>query len=162
MTADILIYAASLLLVLAGVAGLLLPAIPGAPLLFGGLFLASWWENFEYVGFWTLTALAILAVLTYVVDFVAGAMGAQKYGASNRAMLGAALGAIVGIFFGLVGVIVGPFVGAMIAEFSLDDKNLDDASRAGYGATIGLLLGTAFKMALAFTMLGIYAIVRWM
>lgn len=143
-------------------AGLLFPAVPGAPLLFGGLVLAAWAEDFAYVGGWTLGILAVLSLLTYIVDVIAGAFGAQKYGASGRAMFGAAVGAIVGIFFGLIGVLIGPFIGAMIAEFSLAEKTLDDASRAGFGATVGMLLGVAAKMALAFMMLGIFALVRWM
>lgn len=159
---NILLFAGAFALVVAGMAGLLLPAIPGAPLLFGGLVLLAWAEDFEYVGGWTLGVLAALSLLTYVVDVVAGAFGAKKYGASGRAMFGAAVGAVVGIFFGLIGVFVGPFVGALIAEFSQPDKTLDDAGRAGYGATIGLLLGTALKMALAFTMIGIYALVRFL
>lgn len=162
MAVDILLYIAAAALVALGMAGLLFPAIPGAPLLFGGLVLAAWAEDFVYVGGWTLGVLAILSLLTYAIDVIAGAFGAQKYGASSRAMLGAALGAFVGIFFGLIGVLIGPFVGAMIAEFSLAEKTLDDASRAGFGATVGMLLGVAAKMALAFMMLGIFALVRWM
>jgi len=162
LAVDILLYIAAAALVALGMAGLLFPAIPGAPLLFGGLVLAAWAEDFVYVGGWTLGVLAILSLLTYAIDVIAGAFGAQKYGASSRAMLGAALGAFVGIFFGLIGVLIGPFVGAMIAEFSLAEKTLDDASRAGFGATVGMLLGVAAKMALAFMMLGIFALVRWM
>ena len=162
MTVDILLFIGAAGLILLGMAGLLFPAVPGAPLLFGGLVLAAWAEDFAYVGGWTLGILAVLSLLTYIVDVIAGAFGAQKYGASGRAMFGAAVGAIVGIFFGLIGVLIGPFVGAMIAEFSLAEKTLDDASRAGFGATVGMLLGVAAKMALAFMMLGIFALVRWM
>jgi len=162
LTVDILLFIGAAGLILLGMAGLLFPAVPGAPLLFGGLVLAAWAEDFAYVGGWTLGILAVLSLLTYIVDVIAGAFGAQKYGASGRAMFGAAVGAIVGIFFGLIGVLIGPFVGAMIAEFSLAEKTLDDASRAGFGATVGMLLGVAAKMALAFMMLGIFALVRWM
>lgn len=146
-------------LVLAGLAGLLLPVLPGAPLLFAGLLLAAWAENFAFVGWKTLTVLGVLALLTYPADLMAGAFGAKRYGASPRAVTGAVLGAVVGIFFGLIGVIVGPFLGAAIGEL-LTQRHLGRAGRAGFGATVGLVLGVALKLALALTMLGIYAVVR--
>jgi uncharacterized protein YqgC (DUF456 family) len=144
---------------LAGLAGLVLPALPGAPLLFGGILLAAWIEDFEYIGTGTLIAIGVLAALTFVADFVAGAFGAKRYGASGRAVLGATIGAIVGIFFGLVGVLLGPFVGAVIGELSVR-RDIEAASRAGVGATIGLAIGTAAKLALGFAMIGIAVVMR--
>ena len=147
-------------LVVIGLVGLVLPAIPGAPLIFAGLLLAAWAEGFSYVGIWTIVALAILALLTYGVDFWATMFGAKKFGASKRAIIGALLGAIAGIFIGFPGVIFGPFIGAVIGELSAR-RNLQQAARAGMGATIGLVLGAALKIALALTMLGIFAVVRF-
>ena len=147
-------------LVVTGLVGLVLPAIPGAPLIFAGLLLAAWAEGFSYVGKWTIVALAILALLTYGVDLWATMFGAKKFGASKRAIIGALLGAIVGIFLGLPGIIFGPFIGAVIGELSAR-RNLQQAARAGIGATIGLVLGAALKIALALTMLGIFAVVRF-
>ncbi len=160
MTSHLLIFIPAVLLVAAGFAGLMLPALPGAPLLFSGLVLAAWAEDFAYVGTGTMVALAVLALFTYVVDIVAGAFGAKRYGASTRSVVGATLGAVVGIFFGIPGVILGPFVGAVIGEFSVNPK-LRDAGLAGWGATLGLLLGTAFKLSLAFTMVGIFLVMRF-
>jgi hypothetical protein len=156
-----LIWALAAVLIVGGLAGLVLPAIPGAPLLFGGLFLVAWAEDFAYLGTGTLVALGVLAALTFVVDFAAGAFGARRYGASGKAMLGAAIGATVGLFFGLVGVLIGPFIGAMIGELAVR-RDVAAASRAGVGATIGLALGTAAKLALGFTMLGLAAVVRFL
>jgi len=144
----------------AGLAGLLLPMLPGAPLLFGGLLLAAWIEDFAYVGTGTLAVLALLAVLTYVVDFLSGILGARHFGASGRAMIGAGIGAIVGIFMGLIGVLIGPFVGAVIGELTMR-RDMTAAGMAGIGTTIGLVLGTAAKMALAFSMLGIFLVMRF-
>lgn len=148
-------------LVVAGLIGLVLPAIPGAPLIFAGLVLAAWAESFKYVGLWTIVVLAVLAVLTYGVDFWATMFGAKKFGASKRAVIGALLGAIAGIFLGLPGVIFGPFIGAVIGELSAR-RNLQQAARAGIGATIGLVLGAALKIALAFAMIGIFIVVRFL
>jgi uncharacterized protein YqgC (DUF456 family) len=136
-----------------------LPALPGAPLLFAGLVLAAWAEGFAYVGVGTLTILGALAVLTYAVDFLAGAFGAKRFGASRRGMIGALVGALVGIFFGLPGVLLGPFTGAVLGELSTR-RSLGEAGVAGFGASLGLVLGAAAKLALAFSMLGVFAVAR--
>lgn len=156
-----LLFIVAAIFAVVGMVGLALPAIPGAPLLFVGLVLAAWAEDFEYVGTGTLVFLAALALLTYLVDLAAGAFGVQRFGASPRAMAGAAIGAIVGIFFGLIGVVVGPFIGAAVAELTVAGE-LRAAGRAGFGATVGLAIGTAAKIALAFAMLGIFAFMRLM
>ena len=159
MILDVVMWTAAGILVIAGLVGLILPAIPGAPLLFAGMFLAAWVEDFQYVGAGTLTVLAVLAALSYAADFAAGAFGARRFGASRRAVIGAALGAVVGMFFGLPGILLGPFAGAVTGELS-SRRSLGEAGRAGLGATIGLALGAAAKIALAFTMIGTFLLVR--
>lgn len=161
MVAEVLLWVIAAILVVAGLLGLVLPALPGAPLLFAGLLLAAWAEGFAYVGTGTLVVLALLALLTYAVDFAASAFGAKRFGASKRAVAGALLGALVGLFFGLPGVLLGPFVGAVIGELTAQ-RSLRDAGRAGVGATVGLALGAAAKLALAFSMLGIFGLARFM
>ncbi len=146
--------------VVAGLAGLVLPALPGAPLLLVGLVLAAWAEDFLYVGPGMLVVLGVLAALTYVVDFAASAFGARRFGASSRAVVGAALGGLVGLFFGLAGVLLGPFVGAVLGELSAQ-RSLGDAGRAGVGATLGLVVGLALKIALAVSMLALFAVDRF-
>jgi uncharacterized protein YqgC (DUF456 family) len=146
-------------MVLIGMAGLVLPGLPGPPLVFGGLLLAAWAEDFTYVGWPTLLVLGIMALLTYVVDFAATALGAKRFGASKRAVIGAALGALAGLFVGFIGVLIGPFIGAVIGELSAR-RSLEDATRAGIGATVGLALGAAAKFALAFSMVGIFVVAR--
>jgi hypothetical protein len=157
MTIVLWILAASL--VAAGLAGLVLPALPGAPLLFLGLVAAAWAEEFNYIGWGTLTLLGILCLLAYLVDFAAGAFGARHFGASRRAVIGAGCGTVGGLFFGLAGVLIGPFAGAVIGELTVR-TDLRAAGRAGLGATLGLALGAAAKIALAFTMLGLFLAVR--
>lgn len=146
-------------LVVAGLAGLVMPVIPGAPLLFLGLVAAAWAEGFAYVGWLTLTILGILCLLAYLVDFAAGAFGARHFGASGRAVIGAGLGAVAGFFFGLIGVVIGPFIGAVAGELTVH-RDLKRAGKAGLGTALGLALGAAAKIALAFSMLGIFAVVR--
>ena len=150
----------AVLLIVLGFAGLVLPALPGIPLVFAGLVLLAWAENFAYVGWVTLTLLGVLALLSYGIDFLASALGAKKFGASSRAVWGAAFGALVGLFFGLPGIVLGPFVGAVIGEFS-GRSTLGAAAHAGIGATLGLLFGALLKIALAFTMIGVFIVDRF-
>ncbi|MGI9326956.1 MAG: DUF456 domain-containing protein [Pseudomonadales bacterium] len=156
---DVLWWTLSLLLVVGGVAGLLLPAIPGPLLIFAGLWLAAWIEDYAEVGWGALTFIGLLALASYVADFVAGALGTKHFGASARAVWGAVLGAIVGIFLGLPGILLGPFVGAVIGELS-GRRSLQEAGLAGLGATLGLAVGVALKVALAVAMIGMFAVLR--
>jgi len=160
MALTILLWVLAIALVVAGLAGLVLPGLPGAPVLLGGLVLAAWAEGFEHVGANTLLLLGVLALLTYGVDLLASAFGARRFGASRRAVIGAVLGAVVGLFFGIPGVLLGPFIGAVLGELSTR-RDLKSAGRAGIGATIGLALGVAAKLALAFSMVGIFLVVRF-
>jgi uncharacterized protein YqgC (DUF456 family) len=158
-TIQILLWLLAAVLIALGFAGLILPAIPGIPLVFAGLVLLAWAENFAYVGWLTLTLLGMLALLSYGVDFLAAAFGAKKFGASSRAVAGAALGALAGLFFGLPGIVLGPFIGAVIGEFS-GRASARTSMKAGVGATLGLLFGALLKIALAFTLLGVFVLDR--
>jgi len=149
---------ASVLIVL-GLAGLILPVLPGIPLMYAGLVLLAWAEDFVHVGWLTLTLLGVLTLLSYGIDFLATALGAKRFGASPRAIAGAAIGALVGILFGLPGILLGPFVGAVLGEFSRK-ATFREATQAGVGATLGLLFGALLKIALAFTMLGVFVLDR--
>jgi uncharacterized protein YqgC (DUF456 family) len=138
-----------------------LPALPGAPLLFAGLFVAAWADDFVYVGVKTLIALGIMATLSYALEFAASALGARRFGASGRAITGAALGSVVGLFFGLPGILLGPFLGAVVGELTVR-RDLQAAAGSGVGAFLGLLLATAGKLALGFAMLGLFLLVRFL
>lgn len=160
MDVTLLLWILAALLVIGGIAGLVLPVLPGAPLVFAGLVAAAWAEHFVYIGTGTIILLALFAALASAVDFIASALGAKHCGASPRAVTGAVIGGVVGLFFGIPGVLLGPFAGAVIGELSLR-RNLHAATRAGLGASLGLLLGAAIKIALAFTMLGVFIVVRF-
>ncbi len=143
-----------------GLVGLVLPAIPGSGFILAGIVLAAWAEDFVHVGRGTLIAVAVLAALTYAVDFAAGALGAKHFGASRRAVVGAAIGAVVGLFMGLVGILVGPFVGAVVGEWTLR-RELHSAGRAGIGTALGLAVGVAANLALGLSMVGLFVLARF-
>lgn len=156
MTADTWWWLLAMLLVLVGVAGSILPALPGVPLVFAGLLLAAWIDGFEKVGWLPLVLLGLMTVLSFVIDFAASALGAKRVGATPLAIAGAAIGAVGGIFFGLPGLILGPFAGAVIGELVSHGK-VEQATRAGVATWMGLLFGTLAKLALVFSMLGLFA-----
>lgn len=137
-------------------AGTILPALPGVPLVFAGMFLAAWAGDFEIVGPAMLVVLGLLTVLSIVVDFVAAALGAKRVGASRLALIGAVLGTFAGLFFGPLGLLAGPFVGALIGEL-IHARELRQATRVGIGTWLGIVLGTVLKLGLAFGMLGLFA-----
>jgi uncharacterized protein len=144
----------ALILVLVGVAGTILPGVPGPVLVFAGIVVAAWADGFARIGIMTLAFLGLLTAVTYAIDFVASALGVQRVGASRRAVVGAALGALVGLFFGLPGLILVPFLGAVAAELTVRG-DLKAAGRAGVAAWLGFVLGAALKIALVFVMLGV-------
>lgn len=166
MDLNLLLYGIAALLAVAGMLGTVLPALPGIPLLFAGMWLAAWVDGYRHVGLVPLLVLGLLTAVSLGLDLWATAHGAGRVGASRKAMLGAALGTLVGLFFSLPGLILGPFVGALLGELahqrSLRTPALGHATRVGFGTWFGILLGTALKIALAFTMLGLFALAWWL
>jgi hypothetical protein len=157
MSIEVLWWVLALLLVAIGVAGSVLPALPGVPLVFAGLLLAAWAGGFEQVGPFPLVILGLLTMMSFAIDLAATALGAKRVGATKLAVVGAALGTLAGLFLGLPGLILGPFVGAVAGEL-MSHGQVQQATRAGIATWIGLLFGTLAKLALVFTMIGLFAL----
>jgi uncharacterized protein len=151
----ILLWVLGMALVVVGLVGIVLPALPGHALILAGLILAAWADHFTRVGAWTLVVIGIIGAASYPVDFLAAALGAKHLGASPRAMLGAGLGTVAGLFFGLPGIIIGPFVGAVMGELTVI-ADIRRAGKAGVAAWIGFAIGTAVKVGLGFLMIAIF------
>jgi uncharacterized protein YqgC (DUF456 family) len=151
----VLLWVIGCALVAIGLAGIVFPALPGTVLIFAGLLMVAWAEGFARVGVWTLVLIGVLGAVSYTVDFVAAALGARHVAASRRAIVGAALGTLLGLPLGLPGVIFGPLVGAVLGELSAH-RNYKRAATVGMAAWIGFLIGTAVKVALAFSMIAIF------
>lgn len=145
------------LLILIGLAGAIIPVLPGVPLVFGGMWLAAWADHYQHIGTFTLVLLGVLALLALAIDFVAGLFGAKRVGASVRALWGATIGTIVGSFFGLPGLLLGPFIGAVAGELSVGSR-VGKATSVGVGTWVGLVFGALAKLALCFTMLGVFVV----
>jgi uncharacterized protein YqgC (DUF456 family) len=146
--------------ILAGIGGLVAPLLPGPLLIFIGLFLIAWAEDFVYVSWPTLLILGLFMLVAHVIDFLAGVLGAKRFGASRAAMIGAAIGAFLGIFFGFIGIIIGPFLGAVIGQLT-DLSDLKSAGQVGVGTWIGFVFGMAAKIAIGLSMIGIFILVRF-
>ncbi len=150
-----LIYLLAGLLIAIGLVGTVLPIIPGVPLMFLGMWLVAWIEDFARVGAVTLWFLALLALLSVAVDLLASALGAQRVGASRGGLLGAMIGTVLGLFFGLPGILFGPLIGAVIGELAYRG-GLHGAARVGVATWAGIVVGAVFKVAIAFIMLGTF------
>jgi uncharacterized protein len=167
-------WALSIGLMLVGVAGTVLPMLPGTALVLGGVVLGAWIDDFTRVSGWTVGVIALLAGLAWVTDYVAALLGAKKAGASPMAVAGAAIGTVLGVFTGLIGLLFMPLAGAMAGEYwsrhrerggfgSTADQHAASrqAAKVGIATWIGLLLGTVVKLVLTFLMIGIFVVAWW-
>ncbi len=152
-----ILWLVAIILVVVGMIGVVVPAVPGTVAVFLGLLLAAWADNFTKVGWQTLVVLGILTLASFVVDFYTTNLTTRKVGASTLALVGAAVGLFAGLFFGVVGVIIGPFVGAFLGELIVRN-DVKQATKAGVGAWIGLALGIAARIGLGFMMIGIFVV----
>jgi hypothetical protein len=157
MPSQTLLYALAALLAAVGLAGIVVPALPGLPLVFAGMLLAAWAGGFEEIGVWVVVLLGLLTLLSLAVDFWATAHGARRVGASRKAVVGAVLGTFAGLFFFPVGLLLGPFAGALAGEL-LHGREWRQAARVGFGTWLGIVLAVVLKLGLAFAMVGIFAI----
>ena len=161
-----LYYLIAAAMIVVGLIGTVLPALPGLPLVFGGMLVAAWTGDFQQVGVPVLVVLGLLTLLSLAIDFWATALGARRVGASRKAVIGAMLGTLGGLAFGPLGILLGPFAGALAGELlhrrSLGAAHIGDAAKIGLGTWMGILFGVVLKLGLAFAMLGLFALAWWL
>ncbi len=166
MDQNALYYLIATFLILIGLAGTVLPALPGLPLIFAGMLLAAWAGDFQQVGIAMLVLLGVMTLLSIGIDLWATALGAKRVGASRKAIIGAVLGTVVGLAFGPLGLLLGPFAGALAGELlhrrSVGTQHWGDAAKIGFGTWMGILFGVVLKLGLAFAMLGLFALAWWL
>ena len=155
----ILVSIISGILILAGILGSLLPILPGLPVSFLGLLIFAIYTKFADISGLAVAVFAILIAVTMVLDVMAPAWAAKQHKASGFGVAGAMIGAFFGIFIlGPIGILVGPFLGAYIGELA-NGGNKEHAFKSAYGALVGLVIGTAFKMIVGVSMF-IYFLIR--
>ncbi len=146
----------AILLIAIGIAGTVLPMLPGIPLVFAGLLLVAWHGGFDQVGVFTMVMIGAIAIMAWAVDFFASIITAKKAGSSKYALWGAAVGGLVGIMGGIAGLIIGPAIGAIIGEL-ITHKDATKAATVGIAAGLGFVLALAIKIVLVLTMLAMFA-----
>jgi uncharacterized protein len=154
---DIALYVLAALLIIGGMAGAVLPTLPGIPMIFGGIWLAAAVDHYRHLGMWWLLIIGTLGTVGVIVDFIASALGARRVGASRLALWGASLGTLIGMFFGVPGLLLGPFVGALLGELVSGNSVLRSA-HVGIGTWLGLLFGTLLKLVISFVMVGLFGL----
>jgi len=135
------------ILVLVGIIGCIIPALPGPPLSYVGILLlhfTRWGDLSAKLLIW----LAIFTIVVTVMDYILPIWATKKLGGSRRGVWGSTIGLIVGLFFAPLGIIIGPFLGAFIGEMTLR-SDTDKALRSALGAFLGFLLGTGAKFAVS-------------
>lgn len=142
-------------LMIAGLAGAVLPILPGTPLIFAGALLYAYATDFETIGVGRLALLAVLAAVSSALEYIAGALGARKFGGSRAAVIGALIGAVVGLAWPPLGLLVGPLVGAIAGEF-MRTRQLAGSVRAGMGTALGVIAGLLSHFALAVVMVALF------
>jgi uncharacterized protein YqgC (DUF456 family) len=152
---DILLWTLSVALMVAGLAGTVLPALPGTALVLAGIVLGAWIDDFVHVGGAMLGVITALAVLAWVLDYAAGLLGARRAQASRQALIGAAAGTVLGLFMGLVGVLFMPLIGAAAGEY-LAMRDGQRAMKVGAATWLGLMVGLIAKVVIAFVMIGLF------
>ena len=155
MDYSFILYGIAAACVLVGIAGIIIPALPGVPLVFGGLLLAAGADGFNRVGWLPLVILGVLTAMAFAAEIIGSLLGAKRVGASRLALLGAAVGTLAAFPFGFFGLLLGPFLGAVGGEL-VSRQRLDTAARVGLGTWIGLAVGSLAKIALLFAMLGVF------
>jgi uncharacterized protein YqgC (DUF456 family) len=150
---ELFLYLLAAALIVGGLAGAILPVLPGVPMIFGGIWLAAAVDEYRHLGWGWLVAIGIVAALGVAVDFISGSLGAKKIGASPRALWGAGIGTTIGMFFGLPGLLIGPFAGAVAGEL-WSGKSILRSAHVGVSTWFGVLLGIVAKVVLSFLMIG--------
>lgn len=142
-------------LILVGLAGVVIPGLPGTPVIFIGMLLGAWIDQFQRVGTYTLILLAIMALVAWTVDFIASLVGTKLAGASRWAMAGAVIGGFVGLFFGPIGLILGPMIGAALGEL-ISRRGLKQVACSSLAAGLGYVIALAIRIGVAVAMVAVF------
>ena len=154
MAVEYLLYALSAICMLVGLAGCILPMLPGPPLAWLGMLLLHFTDRVDF-SVTELVVSALVVIATLVLDYFTTMIGAKKFGGGKYGNRGCVIGTIVGMFFLPLGLILGPFLGAVIGEL-IAGKPFRAALKAGFGSFVGFLFGTLIKLAVC-----LYFIIRF-
>lgn len=138
-----------------GLAGTVVPILPGAPLAWLGLFL-SYFSSYNEISIFCLILTAVFAVAVSVLDNFCPTFMTKKFGGSKAAVTGSAIGLIIGFFVGPWGIVFGPFFGALVGELTHTKGKFEGVLKSAFGAFVGFLLGTGLKIVCVMIFIWIY------
>jgi uncharacterized protein YqgC (DUF456 family) len=152
---DAVLWVVAIAMILIGIVGTVLPALPGVLFVFGGIVLAAWIDDFTRIDGWVVGVAGVLAVAGIAIDLLCQFLFAKRAGASKLGLLGAAIGTVLGIFGGLIGLVFFPLIGAAAGEL-VSHRDALRAGQVGVATWVGLLIGTVIKLAIVFAMAGLF------
>ena len=147
-------------LIALGLAGAVIPTVPGIPLILIGIWLIARVDRYHHLGYGWLIVIAAVGAVGLAIDLLAGALGVKRVGASKQAILGALFGTVIGLFFGLPGLLLGPFLGSVLGELAAGSSVMR-STNVGISAWLGLLFGTIIKLVSSLMMVGLFGAVWW-
>jgi uncharacterized protein len=151
-------WALTITLLALGLVGSVVPLLPGPVLILVAVGLHAWLRPQSGLSLWSIGIITVLVVVTYVLDVLAGAIGAKRYGSSRWGIGGVVIGGIIGMFFGLPGLVLGPLLGGFCFELWLGEKDVQGASRSTWGTVLGTVAGLAMRFALSLMMVAIFVL----
>ena len=157
---EILLNVVAAALIGLGLAGAIVPAVPGIPLIFAGIWLIAGVDHYHHLGLWWLIGIAAVGAIGLTIDLLAGALGVKRVGASKQAVSGALVGTVIGLFLGLPGLLLGSFVGAVLGELAAGSSVLR-STNVGVSAWFGLIFGTIIKLVSSLMMVAIFGAAWW-
>jgi uncharacterized protein YqgC (DUF456 family) len=155
MEIEIILAVTGAVLLLAGLAGCVIPVLPGVPLAWAGLF-AAHFSQYIQISVPALIVTGIFTVIITVLDFVLQPALTKKWGGSKNAVMGATIGLIAALFLGPLFILIAPFIGAFVGEMITDSSDTGKALHAAFGSFIGFLLGTGLKMICVIAFIWVY------
>ena len=147
---DYVLLGLAIVMMIVGIAGCLLPVLPGPPLTYLGLVVLHF-TKFGPVSTKLFIILGVVAIVVTVIDYIVPIWGTRQFGGSKYGMRGAAVGLVIGLFLGPFGIIAGPFIGAVVGEMLFKD-DIKYAIKAGFGSLLGFLTGVGLKLAASLLM----------
>lgn len=143
---DIFLIILAIIMMVGGLIGCVLPALPGPPLVYVGILFAEW-SGYADFSVTALVAWGIATIAVSVIDFMLTPWMTKRFGGSRAANRGSIIGLIVGMFLPFpVGILFGPFVGALVGELIFNRAKTGVAMKAALGAFLSFFVGTGIKL----------------
>jgi len=156
----IVLHVVAAAMIVMGLAGAIVPVVPGIPLIFGGIWLIAGIDHYHHLGLWWLIIIGAVGAVGLTIDLLAGALGVKRVAASKQAVSGALLGTAIGLFFGLPGLLLGPFLGAVLGELAAG-SSVRRSTNVGVNAWLGLIFGTIVKLVSSLMMVALFGAAWW-